>query len=257
MHYLLYDFSNIKHYKMLELAELDQEQISSVVSHKKDFFRLHRATYQEQQQHSKIIDDLYGFNIEKVEGLLGSKLGPTYHDYEIWPGLAPEQLQTPYDELRRVLHDCQFRDGDKLVDLGAGYGRAGVIIGERFPSSEFIGIEVACERVKEGNRIFSEFSFAGCELRAEEAHSSKTVIEPAKVYFLYDFGLPSQIEATLSKIVRRAFSEEFYVVARGRGVRSLINYKFPQLWSAFTPHHGETYSIYSTFCDVKVSERLP
>lgn len=255
MRYFLYDFSDIKHYEFLEHAALDQEQISALISQKEDFFRLHNSSYQEQQYHSKLIDDLYGFKIVETENVIGH--GPSYQGYEIWSGLAPEQLQTPYDELRRVLRDCQFSDGDRLVDLGAGYGRVGVIIGERFPNSEFIGIEVARERVKEGNRIFANCSFEGCQLLAAEAHGQKTAIAPAKVYFLYDFGLPSQIEQTLSKIVKSAFCQEFYVVARGRGVRSIINYKFPELWSAFTPYHGKTYSIYSTFCDVKVSGPQP
>ncbi len=255
MHLFLNDFSKIDDYEYLKQSNLDQEQISTLISHKDDFFRLKGASYQDQQYHSSVIDGIYGFNIASTEELIARSAATVYSDFEVWSGLKPEQLQTPYDELRRVLADCDFQDGETLIDLGAGYGRAGIIVGERFPNSSFIGIEVASERVAEGNRIFSDFNFSHCELRAQEAHDPKTIIDPAKIYFIYDFGLPSQIEQTISRLCERAFEEEFYVVARGRGVRSIINYKFPKLWSAYNPLHGETYSIYSTFKDVKASEQ--
>lgn len=242
-------FQSIEDYQRLLECSLDKELVSALAQYQPDFFRIKGASYTDQQKHSKLIDNLYGFEIESVEEMMKHRSLAKYHDYEIWSGLAPEQLQTPYDELRRVLRDCNFQDGESLVDLGAGYGRVGVILGEKFPNSSFTGIEIASERVVEGNRIFKEFGFINCELIAAEAQSMD--IAAAKVYFIYDFGLPSQIEQTLSKIAERAFKEEFYVVARGRGVRSIVNYKFPQLWSAFTPLHGETYSIYSTFCDLE------
>ena len=257
MNFFASHYSQLSDYQNLCKANLSVEQISQIIQGQKHFFSFPNACYEDKQLQSLLIDQIYGFNIKEVEQGIARNASEFYGDYEVWAGLNPRQLQTPYDELVDVLKICQLGAGDTLMDLGAGYGRAGVILGEHFKDSHFLGLEVTRERVIEGNRIFKKFGHTNSRLIAAAAHEYCVTEHPASIYFLYDFGHPTQLEQTLQELVQIAFKEPFYLVARGRGVRSIIDYKFPQFWSAFSAYHGETFSIYSTFCDVTTIVQSP
>ena len=48
----------------------------------------------------------------------------------------------------------------KVVDLGAGYGRMGLVIAKHYPTLSFWGVEYVAERVAEGNRVFQLQKYA-------------------------------------------------------------------------------------------------
>src|SRR4051812_34409693 len=87
----------------------------------------------------------YGYRIHEIESLLlrraremrpqGNQhnLGIALHGQQTWIGLEFQVFLTPYDELERMLDVLKPAPGEKFVDLGAGYGRMGLILHELFP----------------------------------------------------------------------------------------------------------------------------
>lgn len=48
----------------------------------------------------------------------------------------------------------------------------------------------------------------------------------------------------------KMYRDHFFVVAKGEGVRSLIQLRYPEFWAAHGAVHKEGWSLYSSFQDL-------
>lgn len=197
---------------------------------------------------SSEIDRLLGFRVPEIENALLEKAlvsdpqgnhhrwGAALHSgNQTWVGLHPETIQTPYEELIRVCSELKLSPGEKVVDLGAGYGRLGVVLRELYPGVLFHGIEFVPERVEEGKRL-------GINLTQGDLTDVGFFPDSADHFFIYDFGKVPHIKALLEKLSVLADQKKFTVTGRGKGIRSLIAHEFHWL----TPfYEEENFSIYS------------
>lgn len=201
------------------------------------------------------IDQRLGFRVEAIERdlLLRAKQagaggnhhtwGPNLHGgNQTWVGLHPESIQTPYEELLRLCEKLTFKSGDSLIDLGAGYGRLGVVLHHLYPEVRFTGIEFVPERVAEGKRVFATLGISPELLR--EGDLTREDFSPGihSHYFIYDFGKVPHIRRLLNQLGSLAGKHSFTVTGRGKGIRSLVSHEFPWL-TAF--YEEENFSIYS------------
>lgn len=207
------------------------------------------SNYAQAKQHSELVDRYLGFEISKIENHL--REGSSYPQQETWKHIDPQSFQTPYSELRWMLHLLQPPDGSTIVDLGCAYGRMAFVIGKHYPSVKFVGYELVEERVREGQRILSKHNYPLCSLETKNLELTKPPV--ADFYFIYDFGRQDLIAKTLLDlqsvaIARRSEAAEakrsIVVVARGRGTRSLIQSEHLWLSVVNDPLHTEHFSIY-------------
>ncbi len=201
------------------------------------------------------IDKLFGFRVNEIEGRLLEKArtlspGGNHHTWgsllhegnQTWVGLHPETIQTPYSELLRMTEKLDLRPGDKVIDLGAGYGRLGILLHKLHPRVRFQGIEFVPERVAEGQRVYQLQGLDPDTLCIGDLTREEFMPELADHYFVYDFGKVPHIRHLLHKLSRIADSRKFSVTGRGKGIRSLISHEFPWL----TPcYEEENFSIYT------------
>lgn len=201
------------------------------------------------------IDKRLGYRVEEVENELLHRarlMGPggNHHTWgaglhagnQTWVGLHPETIQTPYAELLRLCEKLNLKNGESIVDLGAGYGRLGVIIHDLYPGVKFSGIEIVPERVAEGKRVFEILGMDPSTLRKDDLTSELFSPEIASHYFIYDFGKVPHIRRLLNQLGDLAWGSKFTITGRGKGIRSLISHEFPWL----TPfYEEENFSIYS------------
>lgn len=218
-------------------------EYAQLVLQDQGFYRSDDQAYSEQQKHAEEIDNILGFNVLDIESKL---VRDEYGEHEAWIGLSPRQLQTPYDELLFMTQFLQLRENEHVVDLGAGYGRLGMVLHQQSPEVQFTGYELVNERVENGNSIYEKFGITQAKLYQQDLLADDFHLSEGDVFFLYDYAQKEHLKHTLDQIERYSFEHDFRLVARGRGVRSLIQHHYPRLCHAVDPTHFETFSVYST-----------
>lgn len=222
-----------------------------------DLFILEKS-YEKARSNAESLDQSLGFNVEKIEmGLLkeAQKLDPMgshktwgmnlHAGNQTWVGLSHQTLQTPYSEIRHMCELLNPLPGSSVVDLGAGYGRMGLVLSLLYPEVHFLGYEYVPERVKEGRRILEKYHCHHAQLIAQDLLEENFVLPQAEYYFLYDFGTVSHIKKVLNLLSVISEKKNFKLIARGDGTRSLIQHEYPWLSEVYPPVHQELFSIYS------------
>jgi SAM-dependent methyltransferase len=208
--------------------------------------------------HSTIIDNLLGLEVSRIEKDLLSKAqeinpkgnletwGASLHDgNQTWVGLAPEVLQTPYSELNHICDLLNPQDQDHFVDLGAGYGRFALVLDQVPLETTFTGLEYVKERVDEGREAFRRLQIKNATLLEQDLTCPEFILPEADFYFIYDYGKILHIRNTINQLAQMGDRKNFKVIARGRGVRSIIDKEHPWLSGVHDPYHEENFSIYS------------
>jgi hypothetical protein len=192
------------------------------------------------------MDRILGFESKQIEDKLYDKgsMGPTEAPQELWYGLDIQSLQTPYSEILDMIDYLDPSPGDKWVDLGAGYGRMGVVLGFLRPMVRFSGFEFVPERANEGNRIFNKWKLGMSQITQANIANYDFEIPEADLYFIYDFGSKYDVYKVLFKIKNLAKSKSVRVIARGRGIRNWISMDFPWLSEINQPYHTPTWSAF-------------
>lgn len=203
-------------------------------------------------------DQKYGLRINEIELTLLKEarslrpagtmdnLGHVLHDgSQTWIGLDPQVLNTPYEELFRLCEVLNPKPGTQMVDLGAGYGRLGLVLSEKHPGVKFTGYELVKERVEEGNRVFRERHLNLCQMITQDLTAPDFNIPTADYYFIYDYGKVAHIRETMKQLEALAEKIKFKVIARGKGSRSIIEHEHPWLSQVFDVHVEKNFSIYS------------
>lgn len=198
------------------------------------------CTYREAQIHAAAVDDWLGLDTLKTEASLQNKNS----DRELWIGLAPEALLTPYIEFRQILEKLRLRAGDTVIDFGAGYGRMGFVVSAHYPGVKFIGYELVSERVFEGDRCLRQHNCTHAQLLCADIDSPDFVLPEAEAYFIYDFSHRTAIDRLLFRLQQLARRRSITVVARGRSSRDAIDHGMPWLSQVVTPEHFQNFSIY-------------
>lgn len=242
----------------LLLEKHSWEELSQLISNE-NFFRLPAGIHPRRQ--SKKIDRILGYKIGKIEqGLLrkykayfkneseGRK--QHYEGTQTWIGLHPQVLQTPYSEILEFFTLLKPHAPKKVVDLGAAYGRVGVVMSSIFPETEFIGYEVVDQRIREARRVLDGLELANCAIENQNILEEGFDLPTADVYFIYDFSDVQDLYKILNQLSLRVFEERFFLVAKGEGIRSIIQLKFPQFWAAHGVIHRKNWSLFSSFCDL-------
>lgn len=213
--------------------------------------------YQQAREESEKLDLEFGFEVARIEGeLLGQaqELDPTgnhktwgaslHQGNQTWVGLSHQTLQTPYSELKKMCQLIAPKAGETIVDLGAGYGRMGLVLKALYPEVNFLGYEYVASRVKEGQRILKNYQCEKSLLFVQDLTAPDFELPEAEYYFVYDYGTVQHIRQTLKQIELMADQRNFKVIARGKGTRSLIQYEHPWLADVYPAIHEENFSIF-------------
>lgn len=204
-------------------------------------------SYEEEKKVSAEIDQRLGFRYSAETSSERTETAQT------WSHLSPQVFQTPYPELHRIILQVDPDSKAKnWVDLGAAYGRLGLLLAVYRTEANFTGIEVLSERVHEAHRVYKIHSVPYEGMRTGDC--ARDSLPRADVYFIYDFGHESDVNAALEKLREHAREQGIRVVGRGRRVRDLIEKHHPWLGSVHRPIHGPHYSIYRSDAEESATE---
>jgi hypothetical protein len=208
--------------------------------------------YRESQEHAAHVDAALGINVAAVEKSISKALkdgrlslhGKEGEIQEAWVDLAIQTLLTPYTEIRSMLDQLKLPPGSTIVDLGAGYGRMGFVVGRHYPEWNFIGYEFLKERVEEGVRCLKNFSYKNVSLLHADLSDCDFSPARAEAYFIYDFGNRNAIEKVLFDLQFISKETPIIVVGRGRSTRDAIERRHFWLTDIVPPEHYAHYSLY-------------
>lgn len=180
---------------------------------------------------SSQIDLELGFNIKQTEEILQSKAknllpesqfdqwGPVLHGgAQTWVGLDFQILQTSYHDLKVMFEIIRPKAGERVVDLGAGYGRIGIFLHHFYPHSEFLGVEIVKERVDEGNRLLRTLGCHNKKLAAIDLDKMGELPE-GDIFFIYDFGSVTHIKKVLEMLKH---TPRRLLIVRGQIARQIM-----------------------------------
>ncbi len=205
--------------------------------------------------HAAECDAWLGLRVDEIEARLASggsaKPAPVTSGghQQLWFGLAPRDLQTPYLEIRRLL--SAVGGSGLVVDLGAAYARMAFVIERHFPEMSFVGFEYVGERVAEARRALTAFGALRSRVDHVDLTSSAFKMPAADVYFIYDYGTPAAIEKTLYDLRRATRGRMVIVVARGRVCRYAIESRHSSWLMKKDPLEAESaVTIYRSLIDI-------
>lgn len=189
-----------------------------------------------------------GYRIPEVEAGLQPVQGA-----ELWQSKGSRIFQTPYRELDSMLEALALEPGSKIVDLGAAYGRLG-LVAAALPAAgiEFMGFEISPERVAEARRVYALQGLDPGQMVEADLSCPDFVPPEADAYLIYDYGTRAAVQKTLEDL--KSISQGrlsrgllgIRVVGRGRLSRDLIERAHPWLSQVHTPCHLGNYSIYTS-----------
>lgn len=244
-------------FQRLENASLSLNDKKLLINYS-DFFQSPKANAVVGRQHANQVDKILGFRIKYIEEMLIAEArgfdpegqhyswGPAMHQgVQTWVGLDLQTLQTPYSELLRILQLLKIKPYQHLIDLGAAYGRMGVVVGGIYGKNQFTGYEYVKSRVDEGNRIYKELGLNKCQLHVQDLFSKDFKLPQADVYFIYDYGQVEHIDHTLRQISDVSLKRPVKVVVRGKFTKQIIAKGHPWLDLKYEGKLEEFFSIYS------------
>ncbi|PIP93820.1 MAG: hypothetical protein COW00_04490 [Bdellovibrio sp. CG12_big_fil_rev_8_21_14_0_65_39_13] len=224
---------------------------------------LEKLRYWSETMSSREIDVLIGFDIRQIErNLLDaalkispdaniSGLGRALHDgNQTWIGLDERTLCTGYDELFKMFDIVGLENESCIIDLGAAYGRMGLVMQSLQPSAHYLGYEYVPERVEEGNRILKQFHCDNALLVTQDLFADSFQMPEADIYFIYEYGRIDHIKHTLEQVQEASFGRKVKLIVRGDSTNSMIYYHHPWIASVYKPRHEENFSVYSNYCNI-------
>lgn len=253
------EFRSLGDFQLLEATRLSVSDRKRLVN-SFEFFEAPKANDVIRVKHSQLIDNILGFRMKFVEEMLVAEArgfepegsheswGPKiHHGVQTWVGLDLDTMQTPYSECLRILQLLKIRPYQHVIDLGAAYGRMGIVIGGLFIKNSFTGYEYVKSRVDEGNRVYQELGLNRCQLVQQDLFSPDFKLPEADVYFIYDYGQVEHIDHTLKQICEIAYKRPVKVVVRGKFTKQIIADGHPWLELKYQGRHEEKFSIYTAY----------
>lgn len=225
---------SIKKYKNIRVQELITE------------IQIPQVNYASSKTHSEKIDRLAGYSIHEIEKNLLQQKSNLQKQKQLWVGLGIQALQTPYSEILQMFEVLKPKPEEMWLDLGAGYGRLGFVLGLLHPATSFRGYEYVAERVQEGNRILKNWNLPQNQILQMDLASENFHVDNGDVFFIYDFGSQADVYKVIEKLRQVALHKSIRVIARGRGIRNWIMIDFPWLSQVNTAQHFENWSIFTS-----------
>lgn len=218
--------------------------------------------------HAKNLDKKIGFKSSKIETKLLQKYraydqneDPSsnknhYQGTQTWIGLHPQALQTSYDELYQVLIKLEKFEIKNIVDIGAAYGRVGIVGKAIFPNATFKGFEILKNRQLEANRVFELLGLQNCEVYLQNVLTDGFRIPSADIYFLYDFSEIGDLCIILDQLSSYMKNNNFFVITKGDRLNYLIEKRYKEFWRVNHFIKVGELKIYSSFVGLKNEEKI-
>lgn len=125
-------------------------------------------------------------------------------------------VQSSYTTLLQLFDDVDFKKGARLIDLGSGYGRLGIIAGLARPDIEFIGYEYVSHRVKVAQDSAERIGIdRNVKFVEQDLSQTSFVIPEADVYYMFDPFTEATYRHVLNRMIEVGRDRKTLIVTKG------------------------------------------
>lgn len=140
-------------------------------------------------------------------------------------------VQSGYSNLLLAFHSLTLEKDAKVIDLGSGYGRVGLVFSILNPELGFIGYEFVKNRVDVSNKATS---FLNLEKRlcykVQDLSDRSFDLPVANVYYLYDPFTEDTYKYIIKKIIAIGKKQKVSVVTKGNAREWFFKVGKEELW---------------------------
>lgn len=142
-------------------------------------------------------------------------------------------VQSGYSSILLAMHALQLEAGSRIIDLGSGFGRVGLVCSLLRPDVEFIGYEYVAHRVQISNHASQTLGLEKSLLFVIQDLSLETFrIPDADVYYLYDPFTQETYQHVLKQIIEVSQRKTIRVVTKGNARDWLMDLAREHSWPA-------------------------
>ncbi len=145
-------------------------------------------------------------------------------------------VQSGYSTVLTALRYLNPKQNARLIDLGSGYGRVGLVIGLLRPDVDFIGYEYVQHRVDISNKTSHNLSMdQHVRFLTQDLSSKEFQIPEADIYYLYDPFSEDTYKYVLSQLIHISRHKKISIATKGNARGWLMTIAKNENW----PHHRE------------------
>ncbi|HVK61247.1 MAG TPA: hypothetical protein VM432_06835 [Bdellovibrionales bacterium] len=160
-------------------------------------------------------------------------------------------VQSSYTTLLVTLNRVSPKQGATFVDLGSGYGRAGLVIGLLRPDMNFIGYEYVGHRVEIGIKSAARVGVSDkIQFKEQDLSAADFAIPVADVYYLFDPFTEETYKHVFEQINKIGRQHSVAVVAKGGAVKWFEKVVANECWSQPEIHDIGTLAVYRSAPEV-------
>ncbi len=172
------------------------------------------------------LDEVFNLDYQADHGMKD----PLENTERLYAG-AGVGVQSGYSTILTALSNLKLNSGDRLVDLGSGYGRVGLVAGLMHDHIHFTGYEFVQHRVDISTRASQNFNLSDrikyytCDLSKPDFK-----IPDAEVYYLYDPFSEETYLYILSQLVDISHRQKITIVTKGNARAKLLEIAAQENW---------------------------
>ena len=140
-------------------------------------------------------------------------------------------VQSGYSTILLALNNVQTKYGGKIIDLGSGYGRVGLVCSLLRPDIDFVGYEFVAHRVENGNTASTELGLdKSLSFKVQDLSLEDFEIPEADVYYLYDPFTKETYHHVLKQIVCISKKRTISIITKGNARGWFVDIGKENLW---------------------------
>lgn len=125
-------------------------------------------------------------------------------------------VQSGYSSILLALNSIDLKKGNKVIDLGSGYGRVGLVCSLLRPDVNFVGYEYVPHRVDDSNESTIALGLEeNLVFKTQDLSLKSFEIPEADVYYLYDSFSDETYRFVLDQIVEISKKKDVIIITKG------------------------------------------
>ena len=173
------------------------------------------------------LDDIFNLDYEQDKILI---VDP-FNKERLYEG-AGVGVQSGYSTILLALENIDLSEKSRIIDLGSGYGRVGLVCSLMRPDINFTGYEYVPHRVKLSNKTSESLDLEKTlKFITQDLSLNSFKIPDADVYYLYDPFTKDTYESVLKQIVEISKRKKITVVTKGNASNWLNEIANDNNWS--------------------------